>query len=209
VEAGNFPANQEALMGKKLMMKMGLLLIFALAAELASGCHWPRPEPPPSETLDPASDAPAPVKLHQAFSLAKVRASGNGMVIDPWRLSTEVVPKEKVRIAVVASWCGASHDYIRTLSGYSNHGGVDLIVFYEDEADRMLDIQLANREITEEQRAEVAAEFESRNQVLVDPGAVRTPGLDFYLISAGEFRGLVTKYPTLIRCDPAGCALER
>jgi hypothetical protein len=185
---------------------VALAFTLALAVALSAGCRRPRTELPPA----PAPE-PVPARLHRAFSLARIHARGNALVIDPWRLSTEIAPKRKIRVAVVASWCGASQNYIRTLSRYDKaNSPVDLIVFYEDEAERMLDILEADGKVTPEQRAEVAMRFDGRDQRLVNPSAAGDEaGLDFYLISAGEFRNLITAYPSLVSCDPDGCTLER
>jgi len=165
--------------------------------------------PPPAKTpASPPLPTDSEPRIHRAFSVSRIYLDGHSVTSDPWRMSSEVSPKAEVKVAVIASWCGASMNYLAKLSGYpKGRMPVDFIVFYEDEVVRGLDQMEREGRLTYEQRQQLEIELLNRDQHLIDPGAPARYDLEYWFIAGTEFRGLVDHYPSLLACGPDGCKL--
>lgn len=145
-------------------------------------------------------------RMHQSFQVASIDISGKSVSVNSWEWSEELVPKEKIKVAVIASWCSYCNSYLAKLSQYPKGSSpIDLIVLYENEVEMILDRQERKEQITSEQRIRIEEEYESKNQLLINPEKLNNYNLDYYFIDSGQFEDIVGGYPSIISCDPDGC----
>jgi len=145
-------------------------------------------------------------RVHQEFSLAPIHVSGKSVTVYGWLMSGDVVDKEEIKVAVLASWCPYCKRYLAKLGAYrKGRRPVDFIVFYENEVERYLDKLENGGNISSEQREMIEEKFDGQGQLLIDPRMLSYFNLDYYFIDSYQFDDVVTGYPSLLACDPDGC----
>jgi hypothetical protein len=141
-----------------------------------------------------------------SFQVAPLAVSGGAITAGPWRESTEVVNKETLHVVVVSSWCPHCQTLIARMADDAGlRAEVDMVLLYEDEASRLLNLEVLRRRITQAEADEAKARLAAKGQMLAEPEALEGRDLPFYLIKAGQFEKLVDGYPTFIDCTATGC----
>ena len=141
-----------------------------------------------------------------SFQVAPLTVTGGAIAVGPWRESTEVVNKETLHVVVVASWCPHCQDLIAQMTDDAAlRAGVDMVLLYEDEADRLLNLEVLRRRMTKAEADEAKARLAAKGQMLAEPQALEGRELPFYLIKGDQFEKLVEGYPTFIDCTAKGC----
>ncbi len=142
---------------------------------------------PGAAAPSPAAHAPGfATDFHEPIRIARLRLRGDDAQAGSWFPSTELAPKSRIHVIVAASWCPSCMSLFKQVAmDPSLRSAVDMVLFYEDEAQRR--------------------PGRNPDSVLTYPEHISRYSLPYYLARRGSFGGLVTSYPTILRCDAGGC----
>lgn len=147
-------------------------------------------------------DPPAHQTITSNFMLTPLRIQGGRAVTAPPRPRSELVSGRWFTVAIIASWCPHSQELMHHVAGKAPKVKPDLLVFLDDEIDRLGTKLVAQGADPDEVKAAIARSH-AAHDVLFAPEKI-VPRLPYYVVSHKLFN-FVAEYPTFLVCDDTQC----
>lgn len=149
-------------------------------------------------------DPPAHQTITSNFMLTPLRIQGGRAVTSPPRPRSELVSGRWFTVAIIASWCPHSQELMHHVAGKAPKVKPDLLVFLDDEIDRLAK-KLVDQGADRDKVKAAVAQSHAAHDVLFAPEQI-VPRLPYYVVSHKLF-DFVTEYPTFLVCDDSQCEL--
>lgn len=164
------------------------------------------------ESSRPSIPVPAPVVVPETpklapvapFEVAKLETQYGEAYKDDY-LPVYTVRSDPFRVAVLATWCPFSIEFVERAARNAKLGSEYLLVVYEDEFIKKVRAELREGNITQAKADSLLNAPENKNRMLYDADAFLKHGLPFYVIRPDTLDGVAEGFPTRIRCSAGVC----